>query len=50
VFGGVGSAGHEGFVNAVEWMHAAPEAPGGEFPMLLLAVGRLVQVGQLADE
>ncbi|GAA5960503.1 hypothetical protein JCM8115_003201 [Rhodotorula mucilaginosa] len=29
VFGGVGSAGHEGFVNAVEWMHAAPEAPGG---------------------
>lgn len=38
VFGGVGSAGHEGFVNAVEWMHAAPEAPGGEFLFALLAV------------
>ena len=45
VFGGVGSAGHEGFVNAVEWMHPAPEAPGGEFPVLFLAVGRLHSSG-----
>lgn len=47
VFGGVaGSAGgHEGFVNAVEWAHASPEAQGGEW--LALSLSLLLSLARL---